>query len=333
MGSDRKSSASPAVERWEKDYESRFEKWEGTAVVHGEHKLAPLDDSRLYFSRAVAPAFAHKDVEKAPDEVQRGILILSLFDWLEFTEWLETGPVNESCDLLRRAHFLPWLPQLMRADALKIYTDEAGHAQMSHDLARSVESTTGYQSLQLRPPFLDVFADLMGAHDPQLEPLLTLCFAIVSETLITGSLKELPKDDEVQLAVRQFARHHAQDEARHHHYFRELCEMLWPRLPHELRRVVGPLLPQMVLTFLRPSYESLARILGEFPDTFPEPQRIADETLASASVTEAVRKASTPTLRMFATCGVLDDDEVLDSFVESGLEPPKSVLQMRAKSR
>jgi hypothetical protein len=331
MGDAERVGPLPAVERWQHEYDSRFEKWEETAIVHGNHRPAPLDKSLLYFSPAVAPLFTHAAVKKAADEVQRGVLVLSLFDWLEFTEWLETGPVNESCDLLRRAHFLPWLPQLMRADALKIYTDEAGHAQMSHDLARAVEQATGYRSLQLRPPFLSVFSDLVAAHDRHLEPLLTLCFAIVSETLITSSLKDLPKDERVQLAVREFARHHAQDEARHHHYFRELCMMLWPRLPQEMRRLIGPLLPRMVLTFLRPSYDSLVRILSEFPDSFPEPQLIADQILGSSTIEESVRRASTPTLRMFAACGALDDDEVLDSFIESGLEPPQSVLGMRKK--
>jgi hypothetical protein len=322
-----------AVERWEYHYKSRFERWEETAVVHGGHRLAPLDDSLLYFSRAVAPAFSHPEVRNSSEEVQRGLLVLSLFDWLEFTEWLEMVPVNDCCDLLRRAHFLPWLPAQMHTDALKIYTDEAGHAQMSHDLARAVEEQTGYESLRLRPPFLDVFDELVRAHDSQLEPLLILCFAIVSETLITGSLKKLPKDLEVQAAVREFASHHAQDEANHHHYFRELCEILWPRLPRELRRMIGPLLPRMVRTFLEPRFESTARILSQFPDSFPEPRRVAEEVLTDDVTADAIRTASRPTLRMFTACGVFDDQDVFDCFIDHGLQPPQSMLDERRAGR
>jgi hypothetical protein len=219
----------------------------------------------------------------------------------------------------------------MRSDALKIYTDEAGHAQMSYELARATEAATDYTSLQLRPPFLDDFDEMLAQHDPQLEPMLTLLFAIVSETLITGSLKRLPRDGTVQQAVRDFASHHAQDEARHHHYFRGLCEMLWPRLPYELRRIVGPLLPGMVVTFLRPSYPGLTRLLAEFEGCFTRPAQLAEEIFSSDAVRTGIAEACQPTLRMFASCGVFDDHEVLDSFLDAGLAPPRSTIEKRAR--
>jgi P-aminobenzoate N-oxygenase AurF len=317
----------PAVERWIHQYRSRFERWDEDAIVHTPHKIAPFEDDLLFFSPAVAAPFLHPAVEDAPEEVRRQILVLSLFDWLEFTEWLEMGPVNDSCNLLRRPHFLPWIPAGMRLDALRIYTDEAGHAQMSHELAREAERATGVTSLQLRPSFLDSFEAIVANHDSHIEPLLTLCFAIVSETLITGSLKRLPADEKVQLAVREFARHHAQDEARHHHYFRELCEMLWPRLPRELRLTLGSLLPEMILTFLKPSYDAMFRVLSQFPQTFEHPARLASELIASSRLEDGVKQACNPTLRMFANAGVFDDQVVLDSFAEHGLRPSESMLE------
>ncbi len=322
----------PVVRRWTLEYSSRFEEWEERAVVRTSHSIVPFADELLFFSPALVPLFMHPGVRDAPKAVQRQILVLSLFDWLEFTVWLETGPVNDSCDLLRRAHFLPWLPPQMRADALKIYTDEAGHAQMAYDLRQAVEDATGVKSLQLRPMFLDTFEELVNDHGARYEPILTLCFAIVSETLITGSLKLLPRDQEVQKAVRDFARHHAEDEARHHHYFRELCVMLWPRMPYELRRVLGPLLPRMMLAFLSPNHDSMVHILSQFPETFMRPGQIVSELLSSDEAAASLRHASLPTLRMFGSCGVFNDHEVLDSFVGHGFAPPPSVLERRTAS-
>jgi para-aminobenzoate N-oxygenase AurF len=320
----------PRVERWSLDYHSRFEQWEDKAVVKQTHRIEPFDDKLLFFSPDVSPLFVHPEVRAAPDDVKRALLVLNLFDWLEFTVRLEMGPVNDSCNLLSWAHFLPWLPAEMRADALKIYTDEAGHAEMSHALARATERATGVTSLQLRPAFLDAFDAILVEHDRYLDPLLTLCFTVVSETLITGSLKKLPRDDRVQSAVRAFARHHAEDEARHHHFFRELCEMLWPRLPYEVRVTVGPLLPEMILTFLAPEYEPTARMLHQFPETFEHPQRIAAEIVRSPEVVAGVRDSCLPTLRMFDKCGVFSDEEVLDAFVELDLSPPASILERLA---
>jgi hypothetical protein len=321
-----------ATERWGAEYHSRFEQWETKAVVHTPHEIAPFEEDLLFFSPAISPLFLHPAVKGAPEEVRRQILVFNLFDWLEFTEWLEMGPVNDSCNLLRRPHFLPWLPTEMRLDALRIYTDEAGHAEMSHALARATERATGVSSLKLRPNFLDDFDEIVKDHDSHLAPLLTLCFAIVSETLITGSLKKLPKDESVQLAVREFARHHAQDEARHHHYFRELCEMLWPRLPRHVRLAVGALLPRMVLAFLAPSWSAMTRILGQFPEVFEHPPRIASEVVQGQGVKKGIREASLPTLRMFTNCGVFDDDEVLDAFLEHELKPPDSLLRKRVEA-
>jgi hypothetical protein len=314
------------VERWANAYNSRFQQWEERAVVKTSHSIVPFDQRLMCFSPAATPLFLDHRIRSASEAVRRHILILSLFDWLEFTVWLETGPVNDACDLLRRPHVLPWLPDEMRADALKIYTDEAGHAQMAYSLRQMIEDATGVKSLQLRPAFLETFRVLVNESSPRYEALLTICFAIVSETLITGSLKQVPQDGAVQEAVRNFAHHHAEDEARHHHYFRQLCEMLWPRLPYELRRSLGPMLPRMILTFLSPSSDAVIRILAEFPDTFEQPAQVAADLLSSEAVIGSLRESALPTLRMLGGCNVFYDHGVLEAFIEHGLAPPPSIL-------
>jgi hypothetical protein len=290
------------------------------------HRIAPFEAGLEFFSADVAPMFLHDEVRAAPAEVRRSLLVLHLHEWLEFTEWLELGPVNRACELLRRKHFFPWLPARMRADALKIYTDEAGHAEMSHALGDTVATETGIESLRLRPAFLDTFDGIVTAAEPEYEPLLTVLFATVSETLITGSLKRLPEDRTVQHAVRDMAKDHELDEGLHHAFFRSVFLNLWPRLPGEMRRLLGPLLPRMILTFLEPDPGAMTRMLGEHPGTFPDPARIAREVACGPRLRATIVAAALPTVRMAVQAGAFEEPDTAAAFHECGLHPPRSAL-------
>lgn len=301
------------------EYESRFKAWDQKAWVRAKpHQLDPFEEHLDFFSRDLAPLFRAEEVLDAPDRVQSEILTLTLFDWLEFTEWLEVGPVNNACDRLRQPHFLPWIPPGMKGDALKIYTDEAGHAEMSHALARAVETYTGVESARIRPTFLDLFDRLILEQEPALARIVELFLAITSETLITGTLNKLPNDPTVQTAVREIARDHAADEGRHHAYFRSLCLLVWPRLPAEIARRIGVLLPEMILAFLAPDPTGLTRMLqrtGHFGD---RAGRIASDICNSQETHESIRTSCAPTLRMYREAGVFDHPGVLDAFRSTG---------------
>ncbi len=268
----------------------------------------------MFFSADLSPLFISPDVRAACERVQRELLILTLYDWLEFTEWLEVGPVNAICDRLRQPHFLPWLPPRMKADALKIYTDEAGHAEMSHALARAVEDYTNIESARIRPSFLDSFDILVSEVEPTLAQLVELFLAITSETLITGTLNKLPADPTVQVAVRDIAKDHANDEGRHHAYFRALCLTVWPRLPAEAQRRIGALLPDMILAFLAPSPKHLARLLTRVGAFGGRERYVAEEVCAHPQTKATVRASCAPTLRVFREAGVFRWASVVDAF-------------------
>lgn len=307
-------------------YSSAFAKWDERSWVRSkQHHVAPFEPHLEFFSAAIAPLFLHPRVRAAGASTRSELLVLHLYEWLEFTEWLELGPVNRACDLLRRESFLPWLPEEMRTDALKIYTDEAGHAEMSHALGYSVMKHTGVEPLRLRPSFLDTLDAIVGAEDPEWEPLLTVMFASVSETLISGSLKRLPNDTTVQRAVRDLARDHAVDEGLHHAFFRAVFVRLWPRLDDDMRRRIGPLLPRMILAFLEPSVDAMTRMLERFPEAFDDPRTIARETADGEELRAIVHEAAVPTMRVVALGGGFEDPETVDAFLACGLTPPLSV--------
>jgi P-aminobenzoate N-oxygenase AurF len=314
--------AAPTGLRPSEDYRSRFRAWDEKAWVRSKpHQVAPFQPELYFFAPELSPLFVTEAVRRASEGARRHLLTLLLYDWLEFTEWLEVGPVNRVCDLLRQPHFLPWLPAEMKADALKIYTDEAGHAEMAHALSRQVEQYTGVVSARVRPAFLAVFDRMVEVDDPSLALLTEVFLCITSETLITGTLKRLPNDTQVQEAVRDIARDHAQDEARHHAYFRQLCAVLWRRLPQDIRRRIGAMLPEMVLAFLQPYPAGLRRVLESVPELATAKEAIVSEACAHPDTAVGIREMSRPTLRVFAEAGVFADNETAAAFFDYGLDP------------
>jgi P-aminobenzoate N-oxygenase AurF len=301
-------------------YRSGFRQWDENAWVRCKpHRTPPFSPGLHFFPPELCPLLSHSVVQRAPAALREKILLHSLYLHLHFTVQLELGPVNEVCKLLHSAEFLPVLPGQMRDDALRIYVDEAGHAEMSHALMSSARTATGIEPVPHEPRFLRELARLSG-RDPGLDQrLVLLFFVIVSETLITGTLSRLPRDTEVQLAVRQVARDHAADEVRHHAYFRQLFEYLWPRLPGDLRARIGPLLPQIIVAFLAPDDAALTAILASFGDSFDRPERIVAEVVADGATMRRVRQDARQTMRMLGGAGVLRDAATLAAFQQAGL--------------
>ena len=299
-------------------YQSRFDRWDSQSWVRSKPRRAQgFEPGKVYFAPDLCPALRHPVVAGQPKAVLGRLLVHQLYLYLEFTVRLETGPVNDACLLLRDPEFLPWLPPGMRDDALRIYTDEAGHAEMSHTLMTAVRTATGVVPLPHEPGFLRVLATIRDeARD--LDPaLLRLFFVIVSETLITASLSRLPRDERVQPRVRALATDHAADEGRHHAYFRQVFEYLWPRLPPDTRRRIGVLLPRMLVAFLAPDQAALGAVLADC--RIARPAVVAREVLADPGTAAEIADGAGPTLRLFAQRGVFDDPEIAAAFHDHAL--------------
>ena len=303
-------------------YQSRFREWDEKSWVRSKpHQLEPFSPELDFYSESVTPLFSHPQVISAPKDIRAKLLVLQLYSYLEFTVWLELGPVNEICDLLRRPDFLPWLPSQMKDDALKIYVDEGGHAEMSHALTVAAEQATGVKPLKIEPAFLKTLDQLVSREEPEFHSMIKLFFVIISETLITGTLLNLPRDERVQGAVRDLAADHANDEGRHHAYFRQVFEYVWSRLPQETRIKIGTLLPDMILAFLNPDTQSMTKMLEQFPETFSLPGKIVREIVDSEATINGIKKAASPTLKMLRDNQVFTYPEILSAFLAKRLSP------------
>lgn len=257
-------------------------------------------------SPGASPLLTHPAVRSSPETIIRDILIHDLYRYLDFTVKLEMGPVNQVCNWLAGPNFLPWLPKQMTDDALRIYADEAGHAEMSNTLTRDVIAYSGVTPQSLQPQFLGTLQALRDEWPEPYAVMLQLYFVIVSETLITGTLKRLPGDDTVQDQVRFLAADHASDEGKHHSYFRQLFFILWDRTPQFMQERIASVLPRIIHTFLAPDEAALRGALEAVQHGDLPPDEIVREVVRSEASAQSIAAGAQPTIKMLNQAHVLD---------------------------
>ncbi|MFF2775539.1 diiron oxygenase [Streptomyces sp. NPDC058052] len=307
-----------------RDYTSRFARWDSLASVRRKPRREfEADPAGLYFPPELYPVVLHPLVAARGEAVVSGLLLQRLYDYLDFTTELENLAVIPVATKISRGRSGLALPEQMRADAHKIVTDEAWHAQFSDDFARQIATETGCPRLGPQnpagPAFVTRLDELRHRLPHGLRGVESLLFAIVSETLISGILSDLPRDDRLPTAVRELVRDHAEDEGRHHVYFRSVLKCLWPALTPSERRAVGPLVPAAIHAFLAPDYERAAHQLAGAGLSRDEIDQVVSEAWPADQVRRSIAEAAAQLTYYFTEVGALGDSRTLSSFEEAGL--------------
>ncbi|MET9294334.1 diiron oxygenase [Streptomyces sp. NPDC003077] len=302
------------------EYRSRFRTWERVATVRNAPLRALEDDGELFFSPELVPALSHPLLQRAEPRVREAVLIHRLYEYLRFTIDLEQSAVIPVTGHISRGMSGLDLPEGMRADAFKIVTDEAWHAQFTYEILSQVRTRTGVApALPAAPTFTAELARIHEALPPEIRGLDEMLFAIVSETLISSVLEDLPRDERLPEGVREMVADHAVDEAKHHTYFSTLLRYLWPSMTRKERELAGPYIPQLIFAFLEPDYTSAALGLRAAGLTGPEVEQVMSDVYARDTIVADVRRGAAPTLQYFVEAGALEHGATLEAFQESGL--------------
>jgi hypothetical protein len=258
-------------------------------------------------------------LDKGPEAVRR-ILIRRLYDYLYFTAELEELAVIPVAGKISRGRAGLELPEQMRMDAFKIVTDEAWHAQFSYDLLRQVEHATG---VGYTPPLAPAFASRLDAIRERLPAELRgaegLLFAVISETLISSILADIPRDGRLPDTVREVVRDHAEDEGRHHSYFRAVLRHFWPVLDRSAQCSIGPWLPEVILAFLEPDYAQIGVSLYEAGLSPESAEQVIAETWPATRVAADAATAAQSAIRYLREVGALGDERTREAFLAAGL--------------
>ncbi|MEU8773276.1 diiron oxygenase [Streptomyces sp. NPDC048606] len=304
----------------EADYRSRFRTWERVATVRNSPVRVLDGDGELFFSPELVPALAHPILRAARPQVRETLLVHRLYEYLKFTIDLEQSAVIPVTGHISRGMSGLDLPEPMRMDAFKIVTDEAWHAQFTYEILRDVRTRTGIApALPDTPTFTAELARIHEELPSEIRGLDEMLFAIVSETLISSILDELPRDERLPEGVREMVADHAVDEAKHHSYFSTLLRHLWPAMTRRERELAGPYIPRLIFAFLEPDYESAALGLRASGLAGHEVEEVMTDVYTREKTVDDVRRGAAPTLQYFIEAGALEHGATLEAFQESGL--------------
>lgn len=304
------------------EYRSPFGSWyERSSVrVAPRRVLGDGDGARHFFSPDMVPVARHPLVERMPPAVFREVLLQHLYRYLDFTAKLEYLVVNRTVAGIAHGSVGVELPEEMRFDALKIYCDEAYHALFSADLARQARDLSGVAPvLPAEPFFLRRLREIQEGSPPEFRPLVELVFVIVSETLISATLADVPVDETVVPAVREVIRDHAVDEGRHHAYFAAFLRILWGQLDERARDFTARVAPSLIDAFLRPDFDAVRAELRGYGLDADEAEQVVAEVYPDEVVREFFRTTAQQTVRYFHALGVLGRPGVAEEFARLGL--------------
>ena len=304
-------------------YNNKLERWDKQASVRVKPQRTFVEEEtigKIYFPPELVPVSRHSMVSALGDEALREILIQRLYTYLGFTAQLEHDVVNHVTKIIAQRKLGVTFPWEMVFDAHKIYCDEAYHALFSVDLAHQIEVATGVKPhIVEQSRCLTRLQEIVATVPQDLRQLAEVFFSIVSETLITSILSDIPKDKRVMHTVREVIADHAEDEGRHHAYFAKVLEFLWPLLGERERRVIGPLLPQFIQAFLEPDYEAAAYELAGCGLKPEEVQQVIYESYPRDKILAGIKSGSQATIRHFQRNGLFEDTRIVDAFQKAGL--------------
>ncbi|MFF0144096.1 para-aminobenzoate N-oxygenase AurF [Amycolatopsis sulphurea] len=302
------------------DYRSGFANWEDRASVRSKPRriLDEQLDGKLFFPPELVGPLNHPAALAVADEdTTRRVLLHRLHLYLDFTEDLEQLVVNPVTQLISRSRLGFELPRRMLRDAYMICTDESWHALFSDDLQQQIVVATGERPVGPRPQFLSELDRLEAGEDSQTRGLTRVFFTLVSETLISAILSDIPRDDRIITSVREMVADHAEDERRHHAYFAQFFQHAWFQLGSRQRAAIGPMLPVFVTAFLGQDPAADAHLLRIAGVPAGDVRGVVEDLGGPAAA--AVRHAAAATLRLFERNGVMADTRTYDSFAAHGL--------------
>jgi hypothetical protein len=301
-----KTGASASFLAFDPDaYIPRRTPWEKNAgVIHWRAPPFDATPDLLAFSPDVVPLTRHPEVTKR-DGAVAAVLEAHLARFTEFTEHLEVQAVIPACLALRVGASPIGVPAMLARDAGKAAIDELAHADAAEALRRNGASGFG---LPRMPSFLEDFERSIAGLDARGRALARLIFPIVTETLITGTLLRVPRDERVRKDVRETLREHAREEAYHHALFGQLIGVMWPQLADADRDMLGPLFARYIAIFLAADLDAETADLVEIGFDRGLARRIALEATEDGRTRVSMREAAAPTLRFLERYGVLAHD-------------------------
>lgn len=305
----------PAMKTWDQDAAVRSKPF--PTISRDE-----VEEGKFFYSPDLAPILHHPLIQKMDMEAKKKIFALYFRSSSLFTDWIEDRVVIPvSIDLANQSLGLD-LNIGLRLDARNCVADEAHHSNFTSRVEEKVRviSGVGYESKK-QPLFYRKLMKALHEAPAEIKHLILLGFSICSETLITGTLATVHRDEKVVSGIRDMFLQHSQDEARHSALFGAVFETMLPQLSDEQKRLLLPMFPDFIRWFTEPDTEYLIEGMKSLHLDLTDAQveQIVAESYPLAIMDKIVNEAARPAVKILAAKGIFRDPQIRDAFAERKL--------------
>lgn len=286
-------------------YKSALDRWyEDSSVRASPQAIFPPNEKGLFFSPALAPLW---DLLPKESGIRDSYLAHKICSYLWFTSELEHQIVNEVTRSIALGRYEVPLSYDMRRDAFRIYCDEAYHALSSFDAVSILAEQGGVSqsflhAIKAAPRFIRLHQEI-STHHAQTYVACKFAMATVSETLITGNLNVIPRDERVKQSIRDLVGDHARDESRHHRFFTNVAPIIWQSFDESSRSAISENLPDWICAFLVSDIPLEIEILSRLDDPRIDMPLLLSELVSTEGLDSILSKPSKSTRRLFSRLG------------------------------
>lgn len=309
-------------------YQKYFDKWDDVSAVRSKSNVYRFNDyclknelkDKRWFLPAGVLILNHPLLKNIDQPQEQYILGRFLLQFLEYGTLMEHEFVNTTlAELALGERGIP-VPDRMRIDGFKIYTDEAYHACFNMEATQQIRDYIGLSKSDawpLKNSRLEGLRKLIPNSNDKASFLVRFGIAAISETIAAKELAESMKGIVIDPIYNLFV-DHAEDEKKHCMYFSTLFDVVWNYLSHEEKIFLGCYFPKILKSFVAINTTALHDIL-QIIDVDKEAANsiISDSYPQSFSVNRALSVASV-TFRVFDRLNIYSIPEIKSAFIQEG---------------
>lgn len=309
-------------------YEKYFDQWDQQSAVRSKPNTysmpadglrRELNDKRWFIPDGV-PILAHPYLKNLDQDKEQYILGRFLLQFLEYGTILEHEFINTILAEMAMGECGIPLPDRMRRDAFKIYTDEAYHACFNMEATHQIRDYIGLpvsEAWPLQNSRLTGLRKLIPLNQSKENFLVRFGIVVASETIAPKELSETMKGIVIDPIYNLFV-DHAEDEKKHCMYFSTLFEVVWNYLSDDEKQYLGMMFPKILKAFVDINKIALFEALDKIEVDRDSAEKIINESYPENFCVNRALSVASSTFYNLERLNVYDIPGVKDEFIKEG---------------
>src|SRR3990167_4927750 len=309
-------------------YQKYLDNWDSVSSVRSkpnkyqmtsEHLDAELNERRWFIKEGV-PILEHPLLKGMDRECEQYLLGRFLLQFLEYGTILEHEFVNTILADRGLGESGVHIPDRMRVDAFKIYTDEAYHAQFNMEATQQIRDYIGMpvsEAWPLQNSRLIGLRKLIPQNKSRENFLVRFGIVVASETIAPKELTETMKGIVIEPIYNLFV-DHAEDEKKHCMYFSALFEVVWNYLSDDEKQYLGLIFPKILKSFVDINKVALFDALAKIGVDKQSAKMIIDDSYPEDFCVKRALSVASSTFFNLERLGVYSISGVRDAFKAEG---------------